>query len=604
MIDPTALQDPHLRDVLVELDRLRARDEMQRKVSDSIAGALQLLVETRDFKLLPIQMANRLATELQTGSDAISVALCPCAASQGDCTLTPQADPALGALIRHPQLLAYLAQKPQRLIQDVGAILDGLPRVDLSASSLANSAVNSLVIPTLNPPRQLPAVLLSGRIQFDDQTWLLLCAGTPALATPDAYTLFQRYLPVFAHTLQRHSNGLLAQERERRERDILLEKEKAEAASLAKSEFVSRMSHELRTPLNAIIGFAALLKDEPLSNSQRHYLELIESSGDHLLDLINMVLDHAKIAAGKLTLENIAFDLRSLIESVVSMVSQQASQKGLLFHTRITSALPTSVQGDPTRLRQIFINLLTNAVKFTPKGSVTFEVSLTDDSTLHFKISDTGLGMDEAVRSRLFQAFSQADESIAREFGGTGLGLLISRDLLQAMGGSIDFESTLGIGTSFWGTAQLDIPAPSASAQLTAVPNPSSGAWLLKGRRVLVVDDNNINRKLATAMLARLGVEITSAEDGKVGLELMQSQRFDAVLMDVEMPVMDGFAATQAWRAHERENGKTARLPIIALTANAMAEDQARCFAVGMDGYVAKPMGMAQLQSELLRLIK
>jgi signal transduction histidine kinase/ActR/RegA family two-component response regulator len=590
MLDPSALHDPHLRDVLVELDRLRARDEMQRKASDSIAGALQLLVEARDADPLPLRMAARLAAELQ----ADSVALCPCASSHGECSFTPQADPALIALIRDPALLAYLAQKPQRLIQDVGAILNGLPKAD----SLADLSLNLAT----HPPRQLPAVLLSGRVQFDDQTWLVLCAGTPLLATPDAFTLFQRYLPVFAHTLQRHTQGRLALERERRERHILLEKEKAEAASVAKSEFVSRMSHELRTPLNAIIGFAALLKDEPLSGSQRHYLELIETSGDHLLDLINMVLDHSKIAAGKMVLEHIAFDLHSLIESVVSMIGQQASQKGLLFHTPLTSSLPTSVQGDPTRLRQIFLNLLSNAVKFTPKGAVSFAVSLTQTGVLHFKISDTGVGMDESVRSRLFKAFSQADESIAREFGGTGLGLLISRDLLHAMGGSIDFESSLGVGTSFWGTAQLVIPAPSASAQLAAAPSPSSAAWRLKGRRILVVDDNNINRKLANAMLARLGVEIALAEDGKAGLELMQSQRFDAVLMDVEMPVMNGFAATQAWRAHERKIG-TARLPIIALTANAMAEDQARCFAIGMDGYVAKPMGMLQLQSELLRLL-
>jgi signal transduction histidine kinase/ActR/RegA family two-component response regulator len=579
-------KDAHLRDALVELANLRARDERMRRASEALAEALKTLVDERDWQRLPQLMVDHLARALETPAIAIR-ARDP--ETRAEAT-SAEATPAFIALLSQSKLMDYLAKKPQRTVTDVAALTSGLG---------------------LQACPQTPDALLSGRVLFDGHCWLVLCAGERRLAEPEAQTLFQRFLPVFAQALQRLLEGRRADEMERRERDMLLAKEKAEAASRAKSEFVSRMSHELRTPLNAIIGFAQLLKDEPLTHSQNNYVQLIASSGDHLLDLINTVLDHAKIEAGKLTLESIPFNLAELIAAVATMINQQASAKGLMFETVVANNLPARIVGDPTRLRQILLNLLANAVKFTEQGGVTLSMAA-DDGVLHFSVRDTGVGMDEAALSRLFQPFSQADESTSRKFGGTGLGLLIARDLLQAAGGDIEVDSAPNAGTCFWGHLPLRLPAaedahaqPTISASITA-PLPtaenSATAAPLTGKRVLVVDDNVINCKLASALLHRMGIAVETAEDGRAGLARIDDGGFDLVLMDVEMPEMDGLSATRALRALEIARG-TARLPVIALTANAMVEDRARCEAAGMDGYVAKPIVVAQLKAELERLL-
>lgn len=577
-------EDAHLRDVLVELASLRARDERMRRASEALAGVLQTLVEERDGGRLPQLVADRLASAL----DAPSVAILPRHGIDADAAQATSraAEAGFIELLTLPGLQEYLGRKQQRVVTDIPALLSALG---------------------LSVEEGLPEVLLCGRLGFDGASWLLLCAGGRHLADPEAQTLFQRFWPVCTNALQRFVEGRHAEELARREREILLAKEKAEAASRAKSDFVSRMSHELRTPMNAIIGFAQLLKDEPLTHSQRNYVQLIASSGDHLLDLINTVLDHAKIEAGKLTLENIPFDLLALVDAVKSMTSQQAAAKGLVFEAIVAPDLPRHIVGDAIRLRQILLNLLANAIKFTEHGVVTLCLAA-DDGMLHFSVRDTGVGMDEATRSRLFQAFAQADESVARKFGGTGLGLLIARDLLQAMGGEIEVESATGVGSCFWGRLPLrlatdDVPLTAAPAS-TLLP-PATGAApedSLAGCSVLVVDDNVINRKLAKAMLERMGISVDTAEDGRAGLACIAAGNYDLVLMDMEMPEMDGICATRLLRTEEVAAGKP-RLPVVALTANAMAEDRSRCDAAGMDGYVAKPIVVAQLRAELERLL-
>lgn len=387
-------------------------------------------------------------------------------------------------------------------------------------------------------------------------------------------------------------------------------RDQAERASRAKSDFVSRMSHELRTPLNAILGFAQLLDKESLSPVQRNYSWQIRIAGQHLLELVGDVLDLAKIEAGHLVLEQVAFDPKTMLDEVVSVTVKRAKAKGLEVKVVRPPALPDLVKGDPTRLRQILINLLDNAVKFTERGTVGISVEpAAEGGLLLFQVWDTGIGMEQKVVEKLFKPFTQADESTTRKYGGTGLGLVICKDLVAAMGGNLQVASEPDRGTRFWFSLLLEradlaaeaveiIEATGANGQERPTIEVSDGQRKSESalkRCVLLVEDNPVNQLVASSMVAALGPTCDIAGNGLEALEKIQrGNRYDLIFMDVEMPVMDGHAATQKIRLWERQQGRR-RIPIIAMTANAMAEDRKRCIAIGMDDYVAKPYEMDAL---------
>jgi PAS domain S-box-containing protein len=383
----------------------------------------------------------------------------------------------------------------------------------------------------------------------------------------------------------------------------------AENANLAKSRFLAMMSHEIRTPMNAIIGLTSLLGCTPLSTRQHDYVDKIQGSGRQLIALIDDILDYSKIEAGRLDIEHHEFDLQELLDSVDDQLAHRAAAKGLLFDS-ICNCTQRRVIGDPLRLRQILLNLGGNAIKFTENGRVLIRLQLqpaldADAAALLLRgeVSDTGIGLSSEQRSRLFHSFQQADDSITRRFGGTGLGLAISRHLCELMGGEIGVDSTPGLGSTFWFTLRLESPA----TQEPAEPPPATGQTLsataaqtqpqLEGRRVLLVEDNEINQEVASSMLEMLGLQVELAEHGSRAVELVRQQTYDLVLMDMQMPVMDGLQATRLIRQMPDRAG----LPIIALTAGAMPEDRQQCIDAGMNDYLAKPIDYNELGNLLLQ---
>ena len=371
--------------------------------------------------------------------------------------------------------------------------------------------------------------------------------------------------------------------------DLEQEKIKAQDADEAKSRFLANMSHEIRTPMNAVIGVNRLLLRLDLPAEAKRYGRIVGSAAENLLQLINGILDLSKIEAGKLDIETTSFSLRRLLEDIAGLHKSQAREKGLELKVRGLGELPDWVAGDPARLRQVLINLLGNAVKFTSEGTVTLDVNVLDGDRIRFTVSDTGIGISPEIQGRLFNPFAQADPSTSRKYGGSGLGLAISRRLVHAMGGRLELESQVDEGSTFY--FELELPPAQPVETLRSGSVPMEILATAKKARILVADDNEVNRMLTEAELEALGFEVDTVCDGQEALDALAESSYHLLFLDCQMPVLDGFETARRIRARESER----RMPIIALTAQAMKGDRERCLAAGMDDYVMKPFRRSDL---------
>jgi PAS domain S-box-containing protein len=413
-----------------------------------------------------------------------------------------------------------------------------------------------------------------------------------------------------------------AQELERKNEELEAALATAREATQLRSRFLANMSHEIRTPMNGVLGMTDFLLATKLTSEQQEFAESIKRSADALLALINDILDLSKIEAGKLRLDRVPFQLGTTIAEIASLFALEARTKGLGFVSNVPSDLPRQVVGDPGRLRQVLRNLLGNALKFTDHGEIGVHVELLNEATnvvqIRFTVHDTGIGMPADQQSRLFESFTQGDGSSTRRHGGTGLGLAISKQLVELLGGEIGVASEPGQGSRFWFTASFgkaaasaETPAPnpaaaqypaarsSAKAPITAPPRPQKPVVVASHLRVLLAEDNEINQRITLRLLEKLGVPADAVVNGREAVQALEKRKYDLVLMDCQMPDMDGFEATAIVRS--REVGT--HTPICALTANAMEGDRERCLAAGMDDYISKPVGLEKLQKAVDRWV-
>ena len=387
-------------------------------------------------------------------------------------------------------------------------------------------------------------------------------------------------------------------------------KSQAEAANRAKSLFLANMSHEVRTPLNGVVGILKLMQATSLDEKQLRYVDTAIIASDTLLSVINDVLDFSKIEAGRLELESIDFSLRDLVERLAQMFAGRASQKGIELLVSVHGDLPTHVRGDPNRLAQVLINLVGNAIKFTDTGNIEVRAFLeagdTENVTVRFTVLDTGIGISEEQKTRLFKAFSQGDPSTTRRFGGTGLGLAICKNIVDLMGGSIGVESAPGEGSTFWFTVKLGVRKGAAASRESEIPtalppaaeHPRGTKAPARRGRILLAEDNDINQVLALEILRIAGHECDCVANGRQAVAAFRTGHYDLVLMDCQMPEMDGYEATRAIRAWESAHApetQSRRTPIIALPAYALSGDRKACIESGMDGYLSKPLDPAVL---------
>jgi signal transduction histidine kinase/ActR/RegA family two-component response regulator len=483
-----------------------------------------------------------------------------------------------------------LARRPWDKVSEARTFFDDRRHVLAQSRDVLPMPVSEVSAPVFLDGNQIGTVTLERTLRPIVWATALVALGSLLLAL--AVWGVMRVIPMRA--MRRASNVIAAQRVH--EQELIRDKEAAEEATRMKSSFLANMSHEIRTPMNGVMGLTELLLKTPLDARQRDYVNRLRSSGRHLMRIIDDVLDLSKIEAGKLEIESTRFFLQDVLAQVSGFVREKALMKGLRLAFEDDPDLPAAMEGDSLRLTQILLNLVNNAIKFTDKGGVTVRAMLQarqgERIVLRFEVVDTGVGMDGAQVERLFQNFQQADASTTRKYGGTGLGLAISRKLAQLMDGDMGVRSAPGAGSTFWFTVRLEQADATAPAPLAPAP-----ARALRGARILLVEDNDMNQIIACEILADAGCEVDVAQDGSIALDMVRKHGYDAVLMDMQMPVMDGVTATR----EIRRDARFAALPIIAMTANAMEQDRRACSAAGMNAFVSKPFDPEEFLATVAR---
>ena len=402
--------------------------------------------------------------------------------------------------------------------------------------------------------------------------------------------------------LQRKKLDDLLIEMEETNQKLISAKNDAEEASRTKSRFLANMTHEIRTPLNGVVGISRVLQKTDLNNEQKEMLSLITTSGENLLQIIGDILDFSKHELGKIVLENIDFDINSLLKKVFQLMKFKADENGIEFTYHLPIEMPAVLKGDPLRISQILMNLVNNAIKFTPKGHVKLSVEIVDKTSdsiqLLFRVQDTGIGISEEGKLLLFKEFSQSESSISRKYGGTGLGLVISKNMVDLMHGEIGVTSELNKGTEFWFKVSLKeskiIKDETAQIQAETVPI---------DLKILLAEDNIINQKVAILILRQFGLKCDVAKDGMEAFNLYKQNKYELVLMDMQMPNVDGLQSTAMIRTHEKDNSADP-VYIVALTANAMAEDKNQCLQSGMNNFLSKPASEKEFRKVLIEAVR
>jgi len=433
--------------------------------------------------------------------------------------------------------------------------------------------------------------VLAGGGEIHLQAWAFKISGRPFLLIEEADALYREQQRVMQYA---HDTDLQRVEIARLNREV-------QRATQAKSDFLATMSHEIRTPMNAILGMADVLLETSLTDEQRHCVDIFQRAASNLLELLNDILDTSKIEAGQLVLETLPFELRDVVSQAVELAGIRASAKGLRIEHEVMAEVPPWLSGDPTRLRQVLINLFGNSTKFTEKGKLALRVARNPDGrgagSLIFSVADTGIGISKEQLPRIFESFGQADSSTTRKYGGTGLGLTICKKLVEAMGGRIWVESTVGVGSTFYFTAEFGAAAAPVAQSSTAA---AVSATPIEALRILVADDSEDNRTVIREYLKKLPYVLDFVEDGASALERLQTGRYDLALIDVHMPIMDGFTAVGAFREYERAQ-KLDALPVLALTADAFKDAIEKSLAAGFTAHLAKPVRKSTLLEAIAR---